>query len=186
MKSRLIILVAPSGAGKSTFLERAVEQDANLVHSVSYTTRAPRASERQGKPYHFITNEDFETKIKEDFFIEWAKVHENYYGTSKKDLEDIWAKGMQVVMDLDVKGAWRMKKYYSDALTVFILPPSIEELRRRLQKRDQTEKTNLELRLANAVDEMLAAPKFDYQIVNDDFERAFKQFQKVIAGESKK
>jgi guanylate kinase len=186
MKSRLIILVAPSGAGKSTFLETAVKEDANLIHSVSYTTRAPRASERQGKPYNFISNEQFEALIKDDFFIEWAKVHDYYYGTSRRDLEAIWNQGKQVIMDLDVKGAWRMKGYYPDALTIFILPPSIEELRRRLQKRDQSEKTNIEVRLANAVDEMLAAPKFDFQIVNDDFERAYAQFQKIIAGTTKK
>mgnify|MGYP001217017282 CR=1 FL=1 len=181
--AKLIILVAPSGAGKSTFLQQAVADDDNLVHSVSYTTRKPRANESQGNPYNFISEEDFKKKIQEDFFIEWAKVHEHYYGTSKKDLEDIWAQGQRVIMDLDVKGATRMKGYYPEALTVFLLPPSIDELRNRLQKRDQSEETNLDLRLANAVDEMLSAPKFDHQIVNDDFDRAYSQFKKIIDGQ---
>lgn len=184
--SKLIILVAPSGAGKSTFLEKAVEEEDLLVHSVSYTTRAPRATESEGKPYHFISVDEFEKYKNEDFFLEWAEVHGNFYGTSRKNLESYWADGKWVILDLDVKGATRLKKFYPDAVTIFILPPSIDELRRRLMKRDRAEETNLELRLANAVDEMLSAPNFDYQVVNDDFDRAYVEFKKIVDGFIKK
>lgn len=185
MKSKLIVLVAPSGAGKSTFLKRATEDYKNLVHSISYTTRIPRASETQGNPYYFISVETFQERIQAGFFLEWAQVHDNYYGTSKKDLEDLWRAGKWVIMDLDVKGANRVHSMYPDAITIFILPPSIDELRRRLMKRDQGEKTNLELRLANAVDEMLSAPKFDHQVVNDDFEKAYREFQNILENSMK-
>jgi len=184
--AKLIILVAPSGAGKSTFLQTAVQEDPKLVHSVSYTTRSPRASEKNGDPYNFVSENEFKAMIADDAFIEWAKVHQHFYGTSKRDLEAIWAEGKRVIMDLDVKGATRMKSFYPESLTVFILPPSIDELRNRLLERDKGEETNLDLRLANAVDEMLSAPKFDHQVVNDDFTRAYNQFKKIIAGEIKK
>lgn len=179
-KTPLIIIAAPSGAGKSTFLKQLTADDARFVHSISFTTRSPRAGERNGDPYFFVSVEEFKGMIDRQEFVEWAQVYENFYGTSRLQLEENWSNSKWVVMDVDVKGAANLKRIYPNSTSFFILPPSIDELRRRLEARDKKEKTNVQLRLAQAVDEMLSAPNFDFQIVNDKFDVSYAQFKKII------
>lgn len=176
----MIIVAAPSGAGKSSFVERACHEEKRLEDTVTYTTRAMRKGESEGHPYHFVSREVFEEKIKENFFVEWAQVHTNLYGTPYYQLEDAWLKGHCVIMDVDVQGAETFKSKYPDAVSVFILPPSIDELRRRIAKRDGGVPADIEIRMENAQKEIQQASKFDFQIVNDNFEQSYAEFKKII------
>lgn len=180
MKTRLIIVAAPSGAGKSSFVEKISQEDPRLVDIITFTTRSMRKGESEGKPYHFIASEDFQNKIKEGFFVEWAKVHTNFYGTSYQSIEDTWTQGKCAIMDIDIQGVATFKAKFPDAKTVFILPPSIDELRRRITKRDGGVPADIEVRMANAEKEIREASKFDYQIVNDNFEQSYAQFKKIV------
>lgn len=180
MKTRIIIVAAPSGAGKSSFVERICREESRLFDTITYTTRAPRRGESQAKPYYFISKEEFEKKIKEGFFVEWAVVHGNLYGTPMEQLEAAWVERKTVIMDVDVQGAATFKFKFPDAKSIFILPPSLDELRRRITSRDGHEPPDLELRLKNAELEIAKAGEFDYQIVNDDFEKSYAEFKKII------
>lgn len=182
MKTRMIIVAAPSGAGKSSFVEKLAAEDTRLHDVVTYTTRSMRTGESQGKPYFFITPEDFEAKKNQDFFVEWAKVHTNHYGTSYEQLHGAWEQGKVVIFDIDIQGVATFKSKYPDAKTVFILPPSLDELRRRVIKRDGNPPPDLEVRMKNAEIEMAKAHEFDIRIVNDDFNRSFAEFKKIIDG----
>lgn len=176
----MIIVSAPSGAGKSSFVDRITLEKSELFDVITYTTRPIRAGEVQGKPYHFITHEEFETKKAQGFFVEWAKVHTNYYGTSFESLEAAWQKGHTVIMDIDVQGADTFKSKFPQCVRIFILPPSIEELRRRVIKRDGGVPKDLEIRMENAQKEISRAKDFEYQIVNDNYENSFAEFKKII------
>lgn len=180
MKTRMIIVAAPSGAGKSSFVERLADEDSRLHDIITYTTRPMRHNESQGKPYFFISKDEFEKKIKEDYFVEWALVHTNLYGTSHEQIKLAWAKDKVVIMDIDIQGVATFKSKYPDAKTVFILPPSIEELKRRVIKRDGGATPDLDIRMANAEKEMQKANEFDVRIVNDDFERSYSEFKKIV------
>jgi guanylate kinase len=178
--TRMIIVAAPSGAGKSSFVERATKELSVLVDTVTYTTRAMREGESEGKPYYFVGRAKFQELVASGFFVEWAEVHTNLYGTPLYQLEEAWAENKVVIMDVDVQGAETFKMKYPDASTIFILPPSIEELRRRVEKRDKGRTQNLEVRMANASREIAKAGEFDHQVVNDDFERSFGEFKKLV------
>ncbi len=180
MKTRMIIVAAPSGAGKSSFVEKLSQEDARLYDVITYTTRTMRHHESEGKPYFFISMEEFNKKVKEDFFIEWAQVHTNFYGTSYEQIYSAWARNKVVIMDIDIQGVATFKDKFPDAKTVFILPPSIEELRRRVIKRDGAPPVDLDIRMKNAEKEMAKAGEFDVQIINDDFERSFEEFKKTV------
>lgn len=180
MKTRLVVVAAPSGAGKSSFVEKICREDSRLVDTVTYTTRAPRAGESEGHPYHFVSPEEFERKIREGFFVEWAQVHTNLYGTPLYQLEEAWKNNKCIIMDVDVQGFRSFKAKYADTRGVFILPPSIDELRRRIIKRDGKTPADIEIRMVNAEREMLQAKDFDVQIVNDNFEESFQKFKKVL------
>lgn len=180
MKTRLIIVAAPSGAGKSSFVEKISAEDPRLVDVITYTTREMRTGESQGHPYHFISHEEFSKKREEGFFVECAKVHTNFYGTSHESIETIWKAGKCGIMDVDIQGVLTFKSAYPDAKSIFILPPSIEELRRRILKRDAKVPADIEVRMANAEKEIQEASKFDFQIVNDQFEQSYAQFKKII------
>lgn len=180
MPTRMIIVAAPSGAGKSSFVERICAEDSRLRDTVTYTTRSMRAGESQGKPYHFVSKDEFNALVEKKYFVEWALVHTNFYGTPLYQLEDAWKEGKCVIMDVDVQGAATFKSKYPDAKTVFILPPSIEELRRRVTKRDGASIADLEVRMQNAEKEIKVAPSFDFQIVNDEFEGSYLQFKKIV------
>lgn len=178
--TRMIIVAAPSGAGKSSFVERVTRELPVLVDTVTYTTRAMREGESEGKPYYFVSRAKFQELVANGFFVEWAEVHTNLYGTPLHQLEDAWAQSKVVIMDVDVQGAETFKRKYPDASTIFILPPSIEELRRRVERRDKGRTQNLEVRMTNASREIAKAGEFDYQVVNDDFERSFGEFKKLV------
>lgn len=180
MKTRMIIVAAPSGAGKSSFVERLTKENDRLVDIVTFTTRAIRKGETNGVQYNFINHEDFQKKIEEGFFVEWAKVHTNFYGTSYASIENAWAQNKTAIMDIDIQGVLTFKSKYPDAKTIFILPPSIDELRRRIEKRDGSMPHDIEVRMANAEKELLEASKFDYQIVNDKFDHSYEQFKKIV------
>jgi guanylate kinase len=180
MKTKMIIVAAPSGAGKSSFVERLAAEDPRLHDIITYTTRTMRHHESHGKPYFFISTEDFKKKINEGFFIEWANVHTNLYGTSFEQIQLAWARDKVVIMDIDIQGVVTFKAKFPEAKTVFILPPSIEELKRRVIKRDGGPPPDLDVRMANAEKEMRKANEFDVQIINDDFERSFAEFKKVV------
>ncbi len=180
MSTPLIIVSAPSGAGKSSLCDRALSEFSELVDSVSFTTRKPREGEVEGKPYHFVDEEKFLKLKEEGFFVEWAKVHEFHYGTPSHQLEDAWRAGKHLIMDIDVKGAGSLKALYPDSHSIFIKPPSLEELRERLLVRDHGKTQNLEIRLQNAEKELSVANQFDYEVINDDFDRAYSEFRKII------
>ena len=181
MKTKMIIVAAPSGAGKSSFVERICREDSRLEDTVTYTTRSMRAGESQGHPYHFVSRAEFEALLEKNYFVEWAKVHTNLYGTPLSQLESAWSRGKCIIMDIDVQGAATFKAKYPDvSKSVFILPPSIDELRRRISKRDAKVPEDIEVRMQNAKKEIALAGNFDYQIVNDVFETSFSEFKKII------
>ena len=178
---RMIIVAAPSGAGKSSFVERLTSEMALLADTVTYTTRAMRDGESEGQPYHFVSREKFLDLARDGFFVEWAEVHKNLYGTPLHQIEDAWKVNRVVIMDVDIQGAATFKsKYRQEAASIFILPPSIEELRRRVMKRDGGKTRDIELRMENAAREIAAAPHFDYRVVNDDFETSYNEFKKLV------
>jgi len=177
----MIIIAAPSGAGKSSFVDRITRENPILKDTVTYTTRAMRAQESEGQPYHFVSRERFETLISEGFFVEWANVHGNLYGTPLYQIHEAWKNGQVIIMDVDVQGAATFKeKFPNESVSIFVMPPSIEELRRRVIKRDGRVPTDLEVRMKNAEAEIGRAQEFDYQVVNDDFERSYQAFKKIV------
>lgn len=180
MKTRMIIISSPSGAGKSSFIDRILRDVTGLRDTVTYTTRTMRTGESEGHPYHFVSRERFTELREQDFFVEWAKVHENLYGTPMHQLEDAWDQDEVVIMDIDVQGAETFKRKFPDAATIFVLPPSIDELRRRVTKREGRAPHDLEIRMANAEREIARAGEFDYQLVNDDFDKSYQRFKKII------
>jgi guanylate kinase len=181
MSGRMIVICAPSGTGKSTLINRLKTDHPEIEWSISCTTRGMRTGETHGKDYHFISTEDFEKQISQNLFIEWAKVHSNYYGTSKNFIDEGLALGRKMLFDLDVQGADAMKKIYGDAAQViFIEPPSLEELEKRLRHRaTDLEKVILE-RIENARKELIRKNDYDHLIMNDDVESAYKKFKALI------
>jgi guanylate kinase len=181
MKTRMIVVAAPSGAGKSSFVERITKENPRLVDIITFTTRNMRKGESEGNPYHFVSHTDFEKKIADGFFVEWAQVHTNFYGTSYNSIESAWAQGKCAIMDIDIQGVATFRnKFPDDVKTVFIVPPSIDELRRRIIKRDGGVPADIEVRMANAEKELNEASKFDYQIVNDNFDHSYAEFKKIV------
>ncbi len=179
-KAQMVILSAPSGAGKSSFIDRVLKDFPKLKDTTTYTTRAMRTGESEGNPYHFVSREHFRQLIDEGFFVEYAHVHENFYGTPLHQIHDAEKEGRVLIMDVDVKGASTFKKKFPGAVSIFILPPSMDELKRRILGRDKKLPEDLEIRLINAQMEMSLAHTFDYRIVNDHFEESYMQFKKII------
>ncbi|MBR0259431.1 MAG: guanylate kinase [Prevotella sp.] len=184
MKGKLIIVSAPSGSGKSTIVNWLMQEhpELKLYFSISCTSRAPRGSEQNGVEYFFLTPEEFRDRIAKQEFLEYEEVYENrFYGTLKQQVENQREQGQNVVFDVDVKGGINIKKYYGDeALSLFIQPPSVEELRRRLEGRKTDTPEAIEERLAKAEYEMTFAPQFDKIIVNDDLETAKQETLKIV------
>ncbi|MCB0378979.1 MAG: guanylate kinase [Bdellovibrionales bacterium] len=180
MEKKMILLAAPSGAGKNSFLEKALHEIPQLSDIITYTTRAMRFGEQEGDPYHFVSDHRFKELVEQDFFVEWSQVHDSLYGTPHKSLEEVWEKGKVAIMDIDIQGVHKIKQVYPQAVSIFILPPSIEELKRRILGRDKKAPDNLELRLENAKKEIACADQFDFQVVNDDFEPSYAQFRDLV------
>jgi guanylate kinase len=186
MKGKLIIVSAPSGSGKSTIVNWLMQEhpELNLYFSISCTSRAPRGEERDGVEYFFLTPEAFKEKIANDEFLEYEEVYENrFYGTLKAQVERQREAGQNVVFDVDVKGGVNIKKHYGEkALSLFIQPPSIAELRRRLEGRGTDTQEAIEQRLAKAEYELTFAPQFDRVVINDDLETAKQETLQIISG----
>lgn len=181
MKTKIILVAAPSGAGKSSFLERIIREVPQLEDVVTYTTRSRRTHEQEGVHYHFITEVQFKDKVQQGFFVEWAKVHANFYGTSFDSIEEAWDRNKVVIMDLDVQGVETFRKRYASILkTIFIIPPSLDILRQRIIGRDNKIPEDLDLRIKNAEIEMGQASKYNFQVVNDEFESSYAHFKKII------
>jgi guanylate kinase len=177
---RMIIISAPSGAGKSSFVERITREIPRLRDTVTFTTRSIRAGESEGHPYHFVSQERFLELREQNFFVEWAVVHGNLYGTPYHQLEDAWVKREVIIMDIDIQGADTFMRKFPDAASIFILPPSIDELRRRVIKRDGKVPDDLDLRMQTAESEVAHAPEYQYQLINDDFDKSYQQFKKIV------
>ncbi len=181
-KFGLVVLSAPSGAGKSTLSLRLLANSRlNFKLSISTTTRAPRGQEQNGKEYFFVTRESFEQLISNQAFAEWARVHDQYYGTKRETIEQSWAQGKHVLLDIDVQGAESIKRIYGDrALLIFVAPPSLEELERRLRGRGTESEASVQKRMANAVHEMAHQKSFDHVIVNVDLDQAERLMTEMI------
>ncbi len=181
-KNKVLIISAPSGAGKSTLVNHLLKSGLPLAFSVSATSRKPRAQEVNGREYYFIRTAEFKRKIKAGEFIEWQEVYQNhYYGTLKKEIERITNEGMIPLFDVDVQGGINLKKIFGDsALAIFIMPPSVEELRARLIKRGTETPEDIGMRVEKAFSEILLADSFDRVIVNDDLRRASGEISSVI------
>lgn len=181
MDRPIIIIVAPSGAGKSSFLERILAEEDRLVDIITFTTRAPRVGDQEGKTYHFVTTQKFLDLKSTGFFVESALVHGNHYGIPIDQIESAWEDKKVPIMDVDVQGAQTIKEKFPWARTIFIVPPSIDELRRRIVARSGGQKPgDLEIRLANAQREMSLASSFDFNILNDDFEPSYQRFKETV------
>jgi guanylate kinase len=168
----LFVVAAPSGTGKSSLVKALMELDSHIAPSISHTTRAPRGQEVDGREYHFVDNLTFDRMVANGEFVEWANVHSNRYGTSRKGIEDRIAQGKDVVLEIDYQGALQIKEIFANAVLIFILPPSWEELRARLERRAEDSSETITLRLRNAAEEVGQVQAFDFVIINELFERA--------------
>jgi guanylate kinase len=183
--NKIVIISAPSGSGKSTLIGKLMKiKELKLEFSVSATTRAPRGKEVDGKDYYFLSVSDFQQRINADQFVEYEQVYEGrYYGTLRSELDRIFAKGHNIIFDVDVEGGINLKKIFGDdSISVFIQPPSVEELRRRLVGRGTDSAEEIEKRVSKAAQEIERAPMFDKIVINDDLDTAFKEFSEIVGG----
>jgi guanylate kinase len=179
-KGTLFVVSGPSGAGKTTLYKKAISALPNLIHSVSYTTRAPRTGEINGRDYTFTSRDEFMAMVHRKEFAEWAEIHGELYGTAWRRLEEIMDSGADAILDIDVQGAMQLRKRLPTGVYIFILPPPFEALRERLEKRMANVKEEIEKRLEVAVEEIKKYPEYDYVIVNDIFDDAFKELESII------
>ena len=184
-KGRLIVFSAPSGCGKGTMLRHILKKE-GFRCSVSATTRQPRRDEKDGENYYFITREEFEKKISENAFLEYAEYCGNFYGTLLSEVDDYIEKGINVILEIEVQGAMKIREKRPDALFIFIAPPSVKELRRRLKKRNTETNEVIEKRIAEASGEIAKSVNYDYIIVNDELQDAVNDFFAVVRAETLK
>ena len=186
MKRRgiLFVISAPSGAGKTSICREILALLPGLRQSISYTTRAMRPGERDGVDYHFVDLDVFQRMIGDGAFVEWAQVHGNYYGTARAILEEASAEGADVLLDIDFQGAEQLRRSGLSGVFIFILPPDMEELRKRLASRNTDDEDVIARRLANAAGEIAEAVNFDYLVVNDVFEQAVERIWAILIAES--
>jgi guanylate kinase len=176
----LFVVAAPSGAGKSSLVKSLLEIDHHLVLSISHTTREPRGQEQHGREYHFIDDPAFRAKIKRGDFFEWAEVHGHLYGTSRAAIEDDLRRGQDVVLEIDWQGALQIKQLFPNAVLIFVLPPSWDELLQRLKRRGEDKPDVIERRMANARVEVAQARHFDFVIINALFEAAVFDLKTIV------
>jgi guanylate kinase len=179
----LYVVSAPSGAGKTSLCKAIIDFLPNLRHSVSHTTRSPRAGEVDGRDYHFVTNAEFDAMVADGAFVEWALVHGNRYGTALASLEAGRSAGCDLLFEIDCQGAAQLKERCPDAIFIFVLPPSFQELERRLKGRQTDAAEVIEQRLRNARIEMREMFWYDYLVINDDFDLASRQLQAILVAE---
>nr|WP_286182084.1 guanylate kinase [Desulfovibrio sp. Huiquan2017] len=183
---QVLVVCAPSGTGKSTLIAMLREEYPDFGFSISYTTRAPRGTEQDGREYHFVSRDTFVAMRSRGAFCEWAEVHGNFYGTATKPVEEMLHRGRDVLFDIDVQGAKQLRKTFYKGTFVFLLPPSREELVRRLKGRGTDSEESIAKRLANASGELAQAEWFDYWVVNDDLNEAYSELKAVyLAGKCK-
>lgn len=186
MKGReglLFVVSAPSGAGKTTLCRAITDSLENLTHSISYTTRRPRPGEVDGRDYFFVSEERFRVMAEAGDFAEWAEVHSNLYGTSRRVLEDVIAKGIDVIVDIDTQGAKQVKERFEKAVFIFIMPPSLEILEERLRDRKSDNSDEIAKRMHRARAEIRDYTMYDYIVVNRDFGRALHELRSVVIAE---
>jgi len=176
----IFVVAAPSGAGKSSLVKALMELDSAVQPSVSHTTRPPRGQEKHGREYFFVSPGEFDVMVEGNGFVEWAHVHGQRYGTSKRAIEERIAQGADIVLEIDFQGALQIRQAFANAVLIFILPPSWEELRSRLERRGEDSDEVIALRLKNAAHEMVRASEFDYVIINEVFERALFDLKAIV------
>lgn len=176
----LFVVAAPSGAGKSSLVNALMEVDSKLAHSVSHTTRAPRGQEVHGREYYFASDAQFDQMVVQGAFLEWAQVHGNRYGTSRHAIEDRIRQGHDIILEIDYQGALQVKQIFPTASLIFVLPPSWEELRSRLQRRGEDSPEVIEARIRNAAQEVVQVPRFDFVIINERFESALFDLKSIV------
>jgi len=182
-KGKLYLISAPSGAGKTTLIQIVLEHFKGLSYSISHTTRPPRKDEQEGLDYYFVSKKEFKEKIKQGDLLEWAEVHENYYGTSKDFVTKNLDQGKSLLLDIDVQGARQIMKSALNMVTIFIMPPSIEVLSHRLKKRGTDSQEIIETRLKNATTEIAQKNLYQYVVINDDLEQAKEELFKIFKDE---
>lgn len=182
-RGMLVVVSAPSGAGKSSLVERVLGKVERLRYSVSWTTRAARSRETEGGDYHFVSREEFDAMREANGFLEWAEVHGHFYGTPGSQVEAVLNEGGDVILDIDVQGAAQVRRAMAEAVSVFIMPPDRHALETRLRSRDQNPPQEIERRLRNAPLEMACAEEFDYIIINSDLDRAATALEAIILAE---
>jgi len=186
MSGKLFVVTAPSGAGKTSLIDAVMKDDPTLKISVSYTTRKPRPGEKDGVDYHYVDERRFRAMQQRGDFLESAQVHGNHYGTAKRVILDAVAGGDDIILEIDWQGAQQVRRLYPDAVGIFILPPSVEELERRMRRRAQDAEAVIRQRLANAREELAHADEFKYVIINKDFETARRELASIIERERAK
>lgn len=182
-KGLLIVISGPSGAGKGTICKNLLEREPQLCLSVSATTRSPREGEVDGVNYHFMTKEDFKHKIEEGDFIEYAQVYDNFYGTPKSNVEKLLNEGKDVILEIDIQGALKVKENFDSGVFIFILPPSMEELKQRIIKRGSETPESLMKRFKSAYKEINFVSRYNYAVVNDEVEEATDKLEAIILAE---
>ena len=182
-KGTLVVISGPSGAGKDTIINEVIKKEINAWVSISMTSRPLRGNEVDGKDYFFVTKEEFEDNIKKGNFLEYAKYNENYYGTPKNKIEDYLNKGIDVILNIEIQGALQIKELIKDALFIFIMPPSMEELKRRLINRGTDSSEKILSRFKTAYQEINEVTKYNYVVVNDDLDKAVDKVEAILISE---
>lgn len=182
----IVVITAPSGTGKTTVIRKLIERDSRLRYSVSATTRPGREAEVHGSDYFFFSEQEFDEKLEKGLFAEWAEVHGYRYGTLKTRIEDILKQGGCVMMDVDVQGARHLRGIYPDGIFIYLIPPSMKELKARLSRRGTEDETSFEQRLKDAVAEIESLTSFDYLVINDELEKTVDEIAGIIRSEGLK
>jgi len=183
-KGQIFVITAPSGTGKTTIIKNILEKDSGGVgYSISHTTRKPRKGESHGLHYYFVDRENFERMIEAHEFVEWAVVYDHLYGSSISSINRELSSGKDLLMDVDIQGSQEIKRQFPDSLSIFILPPSLDILKERLQKRSPNNKMNMGLRLKKAAEEIQRCRDYDFIIINDDLKKAIKEIEAIIVAQ---
>ncbi|MBS3910149.1 MAG: guanylate kinase [Actinobacteria bacterium] len=177
---KVFVISGPSGVGKGTLTQELLRRVPSITRSISATTRKPRPGEENGRDYFFLTEDEFKKHIESGSFVEWALVHENYYGTLKSVVERMLAGGQGVILEIDVQGALRVRDAMPEAVLIFVQPPSMDELVGRLELRNTETEEELNRRLKNAEGEMVLAGKYDYVVINDEIDRAVTELEEIV------